>query len=166
MEYCMAKKLKKELTAQEKEREVANAAGEAKREREKAARETNAEKQQRHRDRMKEDGAKQALLWYYPLPPEVQAALRDKNYKMTTAWEKSLPRYESKGSSKTDLRVAVKIQESSLGIAEHNPEIKAALDSLKGSFILSMNEKKVPDKQWNFVYKSIVDLLSYFGIKD
>jgi hypothetical protein len=115
---------------------------------------------------MKEDGAKQALLWYYPLPPEVQAALRDKNYKMTTAWEESLPGYESKGSSKTDLRVAVKIQESSLGIAERNPEIKAALDNFKGSFILSINEKKVPDKQWNPVYKSIVDLFSYFGIKD
>jgi hypothetical protein len=56
-------------SAQEKEREAANRAGEARREKEKAARRSNADKQKRYRESMKAQGYKARLIWEKPPAP-------------------------------------------------------------------------------------------------
>jgi hypothetical protein len=65
----MSRKPKSGPSTQEKEREAANQAGEARREKEKAARQANAEKQKRYRKSMKAQGYKAHLIWEKPLPP-------------------------------------------------------------------------------------------------
>jgi hypothetical protein len=68
-QYIMAERPKNELSAQAKEREAANQAGEAKRKKEKDARQANAEKQRRYRKSMNAQGYKAHLIWEKPLPP-------------------------------------------------------------------------------------------------
>jgi hypothetical protein len=61
-------------TSQDREREAANKAGEARRERERAARRANAEKQRRYRASMRSQGYKQTTVWVKPPAPGMAEA--------------------------------------------------------------------------------------------
>lgn len=129
----MQKKPKKELTTREKEREAANAAGEAKREKEKAARRANADKQRRHRESLKAQGYKARLVWEKPLE---------------AGWVKT---------------ATPVIRESSLNIAENNPAIKEILERLSGTFIYECKKQGIPEKTWDPVYRDFLTLIKPLG---
>ncbi|GHU84530.1 hypothetical protein FACS189473_2090 [Spirochaetia bacterium] len=122
-------------TSQELEREAANLKGEAGREKEKAARITNAEKQKRFRQSMKAQGYKAKLIWEKPVEAGLVQA------------------------------AAPVIHESSIGIAQRNPEVNTVLNQLSGVFLSEYQEQGIPREVWNTVYKDFQTMLKPFGVE-
>jgi hypothetical protein len=156
----MARKGKDQALGDKAEAERANEAMKTGK-REKARQ--NAEKQRRYRERMKDSGAKQVLLWDYPFAPETKESLRKQGYSQTPAWEK----YQSPGKIERlpegMVKMSIRVHESSLNIAGSNPRIKKALEQSLGCFLSTVNDGAVPEKQWKAVYQDIEEFFSLFG---
>jgi hypothetical protein len=131
----MSKKKKREETNQDLEREAANQEGEASREKEKAARLANAEKQRRFRQSLKAQGYRAKLTWEKPLASGLVSA------------------------------AAPVIHESSVGIAQRSPEMKALLNHLSGTFLRECKQKGTPREVWETIYEDFLTLLKPFGME-
>jgi len=104
---------------------------------EEKARKANAEKQKRYRESMKAQGYKARLIWEKPL-----------DY----GWVRAK---------------APIIQESSLGIADHNSIFREILENLSGAFITSCEKKNIPKEVWRPVFRDFQVLLKpFFGERE
>jgi hypothetical protein len=144
------------------EAQAANATGEARREKERQARLANAEKQKRFRENMKAGGFRQVLLWDFPCPADVRERMTAARFRQAPAWEAApSPGEKEKPLPSGMVKAAVRIHESSLGIADKTPEIKQALSLSLGVFFQQV--EKLPRASWGNVYKDIQDLLRPLG---
>jgi hypothetical protein len=144
----------------ELQREAASAEGET--QEEKADRRANAEKQKRFRKNMKAEGFKQVLLWTIPCPPDVRGRMTAEGFRQVPAWEKpeaGETRQERRRGDPGRVKIAIPIRESSLGVADHTPEVRTALIHALGSFLKVLGE--YPEKET--LYGDLQELVKPLG---
>jgi hypothetical protein len=144
------------------ETQAVNAAEDAGREKERRALQANAEKQKRFRENMKAAGLRQALLWDFPCPADVRERMAAAGLRQALAWEPVPPPGEQeKPLPSGAVKVAARIHESSLGIADRSPEIRRALTAALGAFL--REAEKLPRSAWGTAYSDMRELLRPLG---
>jgi acyl carrier protein phosphodiesterase len=124
----------------------------------------NAEKQKRFRESRKAAGAKQVLLWDFPLPADTQNTLKSQGYTRTIAWEKQGASRIGKKPPHDLVKVSTGIHEDSLHIARDNAKIGEALSGIPGYFINAV--KGIPRDKWLAAYRDIQEFLLHFVDND
>jgi hypothetical protein len=105
-------------------------------------------------------GAKQVLLWDFPLPADTQNTLKSQGYIRTIAWEKQSASRIGKKPPHGLVKVSTKIHEDSLHITKANAKIGEALSGIPGYFINAV--KGIPPDKWRAVYQDIQEFLLHF----
>jgi hypothetical protein len=158
----MAKKKEKELTAAEIERNISNKESEVQREKEKAAKKYQADKQRRLRENMKAAGLKQVLTWDCPIAPALRESMEGAGFHPAPAWEKSLP-HKRRPLPPGVVKIAISIRETSLDIANKNPEVRDAIDTTLYTFLNVLEKSGLAREVWVDIYKDFQELLKPLG---